>query len=225
MSVCLLGLLTYIRVVGLFCFSSTKDIASLLIGAQLRTLVMANSTKAVYGIYADDVQVTDVVYALNVAGFENQDICLVLARTHPISTIVREAAFSSADREASALAALLIEWLSELGAVVIRRFGFFIRSERYLRTVVTTREAPALCGNFETLMDLGFCKNEAERLQNELCEDGVVVYVACSQHAQAKCAREMLKAIGARETAELDVFQGFENDFLAMNNSQGTPNL
>jgi hypothetical protein len=169
-----------------------------------------NSTKAVYGIYADDVQVTDVVDALNIAGFDNQDICLVLARTHPISTIVREAAFRCTDREASALATLLIEWLSELGAVVIRRFGFFIGSERYLRTVVTTREAPVLCGNFETLMDLGFSKNEAERLQDELCEAGVVVYVACPQHAQAKCAREMLQAIGARETAELDICQGFE---------------
>jgi hypothetical protein len=177
---------------------------------------MANSTKAVYGIYSDDVSVTDVVDALNIAGVDNQDICLVLARTHPISTIVREAAFHCKDREASAVAALLIEWLSELGAVVIRRFGFFIRSERYLQTVVTTRRAPA-CGNFETLMDLGFSRSEAERLQEELSEDGVVVYVACPEQAQATCAREMLQAIGAQETAELDIYQCETNSHLTNN--------
>jgi hypothetical protein len=167
--------------------------------------MIMDSTNAAYGVYAEDVQIADVVDALNEAGFDNQDICLMLARTHPISTVVREAAFRNTDREASALATGLIDYLSEFGAVVIRKFGFFIRSQTFHRALVTTREAPAFCGNFETLMDLGFSENDAERLEDQLREAGLLVYVACSERAQARCASEMLQRIGARETAELDL--------------------
>jgi hypothetical protein len=169
-----------------------------------------DNTNAAYGMYSEDVQVNDVVHILNNAGFDNEDICLMLARTHPISNIVRDAAFRSLDREASAVAAALIEWLSEFGAVVIRRFGFFIRSQPFRRVLVTTREAPALCGNFETLMDLGFLKNDAERLEGQLCEAGALVYVACFESAQARCASEMLRRIGAQEAAELNLGQESE---------------
>src|SRR5580698_9817391 len=173
-------------------------------------LMTMESIAAAYGVYSENVPVTDVVSALNDAGFDKKDICLILARAHPISTIVREAGIRNADREASAVAAGLIEWLSEFGAVVIRTFGFFIRSQIFLRALVTTREAPALCGNFETLMDLGFSQKDAWRLEDQLCEAGVLVYVACSESGRAKWAREMLERIGARETAELGMGQESE---------------
>jgi hypothetical protein len=168
------------------------------------------STNAAYGLYTEDVPVMEVVHALNEAGFGNENICLMLARTHPISTIVREAGIRTADREASAVAAALIEWLSEFGAVVIRTFGFFIRSQTFLRVLVTTRETPARCGSVETLMRLGISEKDAGRLEDQLCEAGILVYVACSQNAQAIWAREMLQRIGAHETAELDLRQETE---------------
>lgn len=168
------------------------------------------STIAVYGIYTEDVQVDEVVHALNGAGFNNEDICLMFARTHPVSTVVREAGIRHADREASAVAAALIEWLSEFGAVVIRTYGFFIRSQAFLRALVTTRGARPLCGNFETLMDLGFSWTDAVRVEDQLCEAGFLVYVACPDSARTRYAMEMLQAIGARETAQLEPGQKFE---------------
>ncbi|HWY60114.1 MAG TPA: hypothetical protein VNZ03_36965 [Terriglobales bacterium] len=165
------------------------------------------TTNAAYGFYAEEVRITDVVNTLNNAGFDNDDICLMLARTHPISTIVCQSGIRNPDREVSAVAAELIEWLSEFGAVVIRSFGFFIRSQTFRRVLVTTREAPALCGSSDTLIDLGFSEKDAGRLENQLCEAGVLVYVACSESAQARWATEMLLRIGAEETAELDLVQ------------------
>jgi hypothetical protein len=117
---------------------------------------MSEGLSAAYGVFPEDVPVTDMVHALNDGGFHKEHICLMLARTHPISTVVRQAGMRNADREASAVAAELIEWLSEFGAVVIRNFGFFIRSQMFLRALVTAREAPALCGSSETLIGLGF---------------------------------------------------------------------
>jgi hypothetical protein len=165
------------------------------------------STNAAYGIYPEDVQVTDVVRVLNNAGIENEDICLMLARSHPISTIVREAALRNTDREASELALGLIEWLSEFGAVVIRQFGFFIRSQTFLHALTATRELPALCGNSDMLMDLGFPEQDAERLESQLCQAGVLVYVACSEAAKANWTEEMLHRIGAWESAALNLGQ------------------
>ena len=166
-----------------------------------------DSMNAAYGIYTEDVHVAEVVRALNDAGFDNEEICLMLARTHPISTVVREAALRSVDRQASAVAAGLIDWLSGFGAVVIRTFGFFIRSHRFRSALVTTREAPALCGSFETLMDLGFSRQAALRLDDQLSEAGVLVYVACSESERAIWARELFQQIGAQETAELELGQ------------------
>jgi hypothetical protein len=163
------------------------------------------NTSAAYGVYAEDVPVADVVHALNDAGFNKEHICLMFARTHPIATIVREAGIRNADREASAVAADLIEWLSEFGAVVIRSFGFFIRSQVFLNALVTSRKAPALCGSSETLMGLGFCEEDAERLEEKLCETRILVYVACYESKKATWAREMLQQIGAQETAELNL--------------------
>jgi hypothetical protein len=173
-------------------------------------LMTMESIAAAYGVYSENVPVTDVVSALNDAGFDKKDICLILARAHPISTIVREAGIRNADREASAVAAGLIEWLSEFGAVVIRTFGFFIRSQIFLRALVTAREAPALCGSAETLIGLGFPEEDAERLEDQLCQARVLVYVACSEGGRASWAREMLRRTGAQQSAELDLVQETE---------------
>jgi hypothetical protein len=173
-------------------------------------MMRMETTNAAYGVYAEDVPVTDVVHALNDAGFDSEDICLMFARTHPVSTIVREAGIRNANREASAVAAGLIDWLSEFGAVVIRTFGFFIRTQSYLHALVKTREAPALCGSVETLMGLGFSEKDAGGLEDRWCQAGVLVYVACSESSRASWAREMLQQIGAQETAELDLSQETE---------------
>ena len=52
---------------------------------------MAVTTAAAYGIYSQDVVLTDIVRNLNQAGFENEDICMMLAPTHPIASVVRDA--------------------------------------------------------------------------------------------------------------------------------------
>jgi hypothetical protein len=169
-------------------------------------MIMENMSAA-YGVYTEDVPVNYVVHALNDAGFNKESICLMLARTHPISTVVREAGIRNTDREASVVAAELIDWLSGFGAVVIRTFGFFIRSQIFLRALVTTREAPALCGSSETLMSLGFSQEDAERLDDQLCQTRVLVYVSCSESAEATRARQMLARIGAEETAQIELYR------------------
>ena len=84
--------------------------------------MMANGTAA-YGMYPRNVALPEVVYALNRAGFGNEDICMVLSPAHPVATVVRDAQLLDAKPEESATSARMIGWFSEFGAVVIPTVG------------------------------------------------------------------------------------------------------
>src|ERR1700757_5206900 len=119
---------------------------------------MAVSAAAAYGLYSHDVALSDIVRNLNQAGFENEDICMMLSPAHPIASIVREPSLFNTEKETNAVTAGLIGWLCEFGAVLIPTVGFFIRSQSFLHALMTAREAPALCGNAKTLVGLGFSR-------------------------------------------------------------------
>jgi hypothetical protein len=155
---------------------------------------------AAYGIYPEDAVLSDIVKNLNQAGFGNEDICMMLAPSHPIASVVREASLFNTEKQASATTAGLIGWLSEFGAVVIPTVGFFIRSQAYFHALVVTREAASFCGNTRTLVGLGFSAEDAERFEEQL---GVFFYVSCPEGAKTLWAREVLRHSGAREAATL----------------------
>jgi hypothetical protein len=159
---------------------------------------------AAYGIYPQDVALNEVVRNLNQAGFGNEDICMMLSPTHPIASMVRDASLFNTEKEASAVTAGLIGWLSEFGAVVIPTVGFFIRSQAFFHALMVAREAPALCGNARTLVGLGFSEEEAERFEDQLEQLGVLVYVSCTEDAKTLWAREVLRHTGAQEAATLE---------------------
>lgn len=161
-------------------------------------------TAAAYGVYPDAIEVVEVVRTLNAAGFENERICLMLAPTHPIATIVRDANILNQEREASVAIAGLIGWLSDFGAVVIPSIGFFIRSQAFFHAVLVARDAPAFCGNSGTLASLGFPGTDAERFASQLQQAGFLVYVASHQVAKATWALELLRITGAGESAILE---------------------
>jgi len=165
---------------------------------------MAVNTAAAYGIYSQDIALTDIVRNLNQAGFENESICMMLPPGHPIASIVRDASLFNTDKETSAVTAGLIGWLSEFGAVLIPTVGFFIRSQAFFHALMVAREAPALCGNARTLVGLGFSQEEAERFEDQVSNLGVLVYVACAEGAKTLWAREVLRHTGAQEAATLE---------------------
>ena len=165
---------------------------------------MAVNAAAAYGLYTQDVALTDIVRNLNQAGFDNEDICMMLSPAHPIASIVRDASLFNTEREASAVTAGLIGWLSEFGAVVIPTVVFFIRSQAFFHALMVTREGPSLCGNARTLVGLGFSEEEAGRFEGQLGDLGVLVYVSCPEGAKTLWAREVLRHTGAQEAATLE---------------------
>ena len=166
---------------------------------------MSAQMPAAYGVYAQDAALHEVIHTLNQAGFQNEDICMMLSPAHPIAAIVKEASFLNSEREASAVTAGLIGWLSEFGAVVIPTVGFFIRSQAFFRSLVVSKDSAAVCGTSQTLVSLGFSEMEAERYETQLREDGVLVYISCPESARSDWARELLRRTGALESSTLAI--------------------
>jgi hypothetical protein len=163
-----------------------------------------DSAAAAYGMYSGDVEIVDVVQALNGAGFRKEDMCLMLAPSQHIAESMRGANLLNAEATATAVSARVIAWCSEFGAVVIPTVGFFIRSQVFLRALVVARNAPAFCGRPGTLAGLGFSDSDAERLEKQLQQAGFLVYVASQEPARVRWATELLRGTGAVETATLE---------------------
>ena len=166
---------------------------------------MTVSESAVYGMYSrNNIFLPEIVDTLNRAGFDNEDICMVLSPTHPAATAVRDARIVNANLDESAAGVRMIGWFSEFGAVVIPTVGFFIRSQVFFHTLMIEQNFSLLCGGSKTLADLGFSQADAARLGRQLCDVGVLVYVACAKRTRADSAIELLRHTGAGEAAILE---------------------
>ncbi len=164
---------------------------------------MASSPSAAYGVFADRVPLNEVIQGLRQAGVAKERICLMLSPAHPITTLMGESSARVFDREASAKTAGLIGWLSEFGAAVVPRFGFFVRSPEFFRSLVQESGSAALCNRGRTLASLGLTQEAAQHV-DQACENGAFLYVACPQTAQTQRAVELLRASGADEVGRLE---------------------
>jgi hypothetical protein len=165
---------------------------------------MAATESAAYAIYPHNVALNEILKTLGQGGFQKESICMMLSPKHPITAIVRDANLHAADRERNAVNAGLIGWLSEFGAVLIPTFGFFIRSRAFFHALVVEQDSMARCGRRGTLAGLGFADDDAARVENQLREMGVFLYVACSESARTRWALELLRATGAEESGLLE---------------------
>jgi hypothetical protein len=169
---------------------------------------MSVKETAAYAMYPRTVALPEVVSALNQAGFENEDICMVLSPAHPVATVVGNATIiGDIAGEESARSARMIGWVSKFGAVVIPTVGFFIRSQAFFHALLVEQNCPALSRGSRTLLGLGFSEDEAKRLGHQLCDVGALVYVSCREGAKADWAVELLRRAGAKEAAGLGFAQ------------------
>jgi len=164
---------------------------------------MSNTRTAAYGMYSRDVALPEVVYALNKAGFDKEDICMVLSPAHPDAAIFQDPVGENASDRERSTTARAIRWFSEFGAVVIPTIGVFIRSQDFLRALLTNQSSSALSRGSGTLVDLGFSQDDAKRLGTRLSDVGALVYISCPERAKASGAIELLRRTGAHEASSL----------------------
>jgi len=164
---------------------------------------MTSNRTAAYGMYSRDVVLPDVVCALNRAGFDKENICMVLSPAHPDAAIFQDPGAGVGSVREGSSTTRMIRWFSEFGAVVIPTIGVFIRSQDFLRALLMNQSPSALSRGSRTLMDLGFSPDDARRLGMRLCDVGALVYISCQESAKANGAIELLRRTGAQEASSL----------------------
>jgi hypothetical protein len=162
--------------------------------------MIANGTAA-YGMYSRNTALPEVVYALNKAGFTNQDICMVLSPAHPDAAPLHDASEFNAPDVDRSLTTRMIDWFSRFGAVVIPTVGLFVRSQAYLQAFLDEQNSPSLSQGSRTLIELGFSQDDAKRLGTRLSDVGALIYVTCREGDKATGAIELLRRTGAQEAA------------------------
>ena len=161
---------------------------------------MATNASAAYGLFSRNVVLPDVVGALNRAGFQNEDICMVLSPAHPEAEVFHGS--TSADfSKVSTTSARAINWFTEFGAVVIPTVGVFIRSQ-FFQALLDEQNYPSFSRGSRTLLGLGFSQDDAKRLGHRLTDIGVLVYVNCHDSKKGG-AVELLRSTGAQEASTL----------------------
>ncbi len=158
---------------------------------------MTVNPPAAYGMYSHDAEFHEVVHTLKQSGFDKEDICIMIAPRHRMATFVCETNILNAERKEGAVAEESMRWLFEFGAVVIPTVGFFIRSPAFLHALVGNDNSGCLAG-------LGFSERDAHRFEGQLREMGVLIYVACTESANAASAVEILRRTGAKEPGLLE---------------------
>ena len=158
------------------------------------------SKAGAYGLYPGTIELQSVVKELNHAGFQNSEICLLLAPGHPIAAEMREMRSSGKVSAPGCPLELLVQWLSALGAVVISNMVFFVRSAVFLNALADERTSP-VPGHRAALANLGIAESQAAHLGSRISNGGGLIYVDCSRTSFLEPAMEIFRRTGAEETS------------------------
>jgi hypothetical protein len=170
---------------------------------RLYTLTFQESRTAAYGFFPDESQLENVLRALNVAGFENEDLCVLIASEHPIAERIRGLDCTKThDLPTDASPERVIAWLSSYGAVVIPDVGFFVGSRQYMQALALPVELLATSER-GVFAGLGISPSVAARYEGRMRDKSSFVFVSCDDLAQSEWARELLSTMGAEEVSLL----------------------
>ncbi len=160
---------------------------------------MILSTAAAYGLYATEAPIQEIIANLNEAGCSSEDVCLLIAPSHPVAQAVRDAKFVPTTLHSDAPASDLLQWLSRLGAVVIPGVAFFVGSRVFLRAVLAPCPPTIDSVSTERLAALGIPSHEAEHYGDRLNHEGIMIFVCCNGEAQSHWVGDVLRKTGADE--------------------------
>lgn len=153
---------------------------------------------AAYGFFPNDSHLESVLQTLNLAGFENEDLC-VLIPAERLAARLKEMDYKVGhDSNKDASPVCVIAWLSTYGAVVIPDIGFFVGSRQYLQALAIAEEFLKKSEK-SVFVGLGISASDAARYESRMHDRASFVFVSCDDVPRSEWARELLSAMGAEE--------------------------
>ena len=158
---------------------------------------------AVYSLYLSNTDITEIVTALKAVGFRSENICLFLASSHLQASALRNVSLQTeaSGKEAKTAHPIAPGQLDAVGAIVIPRTTFLIRSQAFLRPFA---EAALPADVSKLLLNLGLCEQDSQRFTAQLQKEGFLIYLLTANMERAKWAMEILRLTGASEAGTLE---------------------
>ena len=159
---------------------------------------------AVFGIYRDQVTVSEAVEGLKQAGFRSTDISVLLPENtgtkdfaHEKHSKAPEGAMAGAS--SGAIIGGALGWLAGIGALAVPGIGAFIAAGPIVAMLSGVGVGGTLGGLTGALIGVGIPEYEAKRYEGRIRNGGILLSVHCDNSDWAKRAKEVLDHTGATD--------------------------
>ncbi len=164
---------------------------------------MSKNTSA-FGIYRDQVTVSEAVDALKQAGFRSTDISVLCPENsgtkdfaHEKHTKAPEGAVAGAS--SGAIIGGALGWLAGIGALAVPGIGPFIAAGPIVAMLSGVGVGGTLGGFTGALIGVGIPEYEAKRYEGRIRNGGILLSVHCDNSDWVKRAKELLENTGATD--------------------------
>src|SRR3954468_14651761 len=167
---------------------------------------MAGKNTAVFGIYRDEMSVSNAVDALRAAGFRNTDISALFPANEGTKDFAHEKNTKAPEGATAGLAsgALLggaLGWLAGIGALAIPGVGPLIAAGPIMAALAGVGAGAVTGGIVGSLVGLGMPEYEARRYEGRIRSGGILLSVHCDDSDWVRRAEKILKETGAEDIA------------------------
>src|SRR6266404_5566976 len=159
---------------------------------------------AVFGIYRDQVTVSEAVEGLKQAGFRSTDISVLLPENtgtkdfaHEKHSKAPEGAMAGAS--SGAIIGGALGWLAGIGALAVPGIGAFIAAGPIVAMLSGVGVGGTLGGLTGALIGVGIPEYEAKRYEGRIRNGGILLSVHCDNSDWVKRAKEVLDHTGATD--------------------------
>jgi hypothetical protein len=167
---------------------------------------MAGKNTAVFGIYRDQMSVSNAVDALRADGFRNTDISVLFPENegtkdfaHEKNTKAPEGAATGAT--SGAVVGGGLGWLAGIGALAIPGLGPFIAAGPIMAALAGAGAGGVLGGLTGALVGMGIPEYEAKRYEGRVKEGGILLSVHSDNSEWTKKAKQVLERTGAQDVS------------------------
>ncbi len=167
---------------------------------------MTGKNTATFGIYPNQVSVSEAVDLLKQAGFRNTDISVLFPENtgskdfaHEKHTKAPEGAVAGAT--SGAILGGALGWLAGLGALAIPGVGPFVAAGPIVAMLSGIGVGGTLGGFTGALIGVGIPEYEAKRYEGRIRSGGILLSVHCDNSDWVKRAIDVLEHSGASDIA------------------------
>lgn len=167
---------------------------------------MSAKNKAVFGIYASQLEAENAVNGLKLAGFRNTDISILFSenvgnKDLALTKNTKAPEGTAAGAGSGAVVGGILGWLAGAGALVIPGLGMFVAAGPIMGLLSGIGVGGMIGGLAGALAGLGTPEYEAKRYEGRIRKGGTLLSVHCDDSVWVKTARTILEQTGAEDVS------------------------